>query len=55
MTGEKDFSDYDDHIIIFGWHPKRTGKMINHILGDSKRQNRKILLCVVEEMEHPFC
>ncbi len=54
MTGEKDFSDYDDHIIIFGWHPKRTGKMINHILGDSKRQNRKILLCVVEEMEHPF-
>lgn len=54
MTGERDFSDYDDHIIIFGWHPKRTGRMIRHILGDNKRQTRKILLCVVEEMEHPF-
>lgn len=54
MTGDRDFSDYDDHIIIFGWHPKRTGRMINHILGDNKRQTRKILLCVVEEMEHPF-
>jgi len=54
MTGEKDFSDYDDHIIIFGWHPTRTGRMISHILGDSKRETRKILLCVVEEMEHPF-
>ena len=54
MTGERDFSDYDDHIIIFGWHPKRTGRMISHILGDNKRETRKILLCVVEEMEHPF-
>lgn len=54
MTGDRDFSDYDDHIIIFGWHPKRTGRIISHILGDNKRQTRKILLCVVEEMEHPF-
>lgn len=54
MTGEKDFSDYDDHIIIFGWHPTRTGRIIQHILGDNKREVRKILLCVVEEMEHPF-
>lgn len=54
MTGEKDFSDYDDHIIIFGWHPSRTDKIIRHILGDSKREQRKILLCVAEEMEHPF-
>ena len=54
MTGDKDFSDYDDHIIIFGWHPARTPKIVSHILGDSKRESRKILLCVVEEMEHPF-
>lgn len=54
MTGEKDFSHYDDHIIIFGWHPIRTAKIISHILGDNKRENRVILLCVAEEMEHPF-
>lgn len=54
MTGEKDFSDYDTHILIFGWHPSRTEKMVQHILGDNKRQQRKILLCVAEDMEHPF-
>lgn len=54
MTGEKDFSHLDTHILIFGWQEKRTGKMIQHILGDSKRVNRQIVLCVTEEMEHPF-
>lgn len=54
MTGEKDFSYLDTHILIFGWHERRTGKIIEHILGDNKRMQRKILLCVVEEMEHPF-
>lgn len=54
MTGEKDFSYLDTHILIFGWHERRTGKIIEHILGDNKRMQRKILLCVVEDMEHPF-
>lgn len=55
MTGEQDFQHLDTHILIFGWHPSRTGKMIQHILGDSKRQQRKILLCVTQDnLEHPF-
>lgn len=54
MTGEKDFSELESHIIIFGWHERRTGKMIRHILGDNKRQQRTILLCVTQELEHPF-
>ncbi len=54
MTGTKDFSEEDSHILIFGWHEGRTEKMIKHILGDHKRQKRKILLCVTNELEHPF-
>lgn len=54
MTGEKDFSEEDSHILIFGWHESRTEKMVKHILGDNKRQKRKILLCVTNELEHPF-
>lgn len=54
MTGEKDFSHLDTHILIFGWHETRTAKIIEHILGDKRRVQRKILLCVFEEMEHPF-
>jgi len=54
MTGEKDFSEEDSHILIFGWHEQRTEKIVKHILGDNKRQKRKILLCVTNELEHPF-
>jgi voltage-gated potassium channel len=54
MTGEKDFSEEDSHILIFGWHENRTEKMVQHILGDNKRQKRKILLCVTNDLEHPF-
>ena len=54
MTGEKDFSTFDDHILIFGWHPNRTPKIIDHILGDKNRCDRSILLCVKEDINHPF-
>ncbi|CCQ12690.1 putative potassium channel [Pseudoalteromonas luteoviolacea B = ATCC 29581] len=54
MTGNKDFSHMTDHIIIFGWHPVRTKKMIDYILADSKRKARRILLAVTDDMEHPF-
>ncbi|MFT5162492.1 MAG: voltage-gated potassium channel [Alteromonadaceae bacterium] len=54
MTGEKNFKHLQDHIIIFGWHPHRTPKIIDHILGDKKRQKRVILLCVKNDITHPF-
>jgi voltage-gated potassium channel len=54
MTGEKDFDHLHDHIIIFGWHPVRTPKIIEHILGDVKREDRTILLCVKDDIQHPF-
>ena len=54
MTSEKDFKHLRDHIIIFGWHPHRTPKIVDHILGDQRRQNRLILLCVKQDISHPF-
>lgn len=54
MTGEKNYSHYSEHIVIFGWHAVRTAKMINYILADNKRIERRILLAVSEEMLHPF-
>ncbi len=53
MKGERDFSHLSDHIVILGWQPRQTLKIIDLILGDSRRQQRQILLCVTEEMEHP--
>jgi len=54
MTGDKNYSHYDGHIIIFGWHKTRTAKMIQYILADNKREQRQILLVVMDEMTHPF-
>lgn len=54
MNGKKDFSMYKDHILIFGWRGKRTKHIIDLILADKKRYNRKIILCVEKEMVHPF-
>lgn len=54
MTGDKNFSHINNHIIIFGWHDTRTKKIIDYILADKKRLDRRILLVVTEQMEHPF-
>ncbi|CAM3857930.1 potassium channel protein [Pseudoalteromonas sp. CO348] len=54
MTGEKDFAHLQNHIVIFGWHDVRTKKMVDYILGDNKREDRKIVLAVTEVMEHPL-
>lgn len=53
MTGSKNYSNYVSHIIIFGWTDARTRKIIECILGDKKREARRILLCVTDEIEHP--
>ena len=54
MTGEKDYYHLQKHIIIFGWHPIRTKKIIDYILADEKRDNREIVLAVTDDMEHPL-
>ena len=54
MTGDKDYSGQTEHILIFGYHPSRTSKMINYILADNKRDERRILLAVNDQITHPF-
>lgn len=53
MTGNKNYSSYESHIIIFGWTDSRTRKIIECILGDKNREQRRILLCVTDDIEHP--
>lgn len=54
MNGKKDFSTYSDHILILGWRAHRTKRILELILADKKRYQRKIILCVEREMTHPF-
>ncbi|MGB0361368.1 MAG: potassium channel family protein, partial [Endozoicomonas sp.] len=54
MQGKGDYSDLENHIVVFGWHQRHTKRMIDLIYGDSKREDRKVLLCTTEDMDNPF-
>lgn len=54
MQGRGDYSDLDGHIVILGWHGQRTARMIQLIYGDTRRINRKVVLCTTTEMDNPF-
>lgn len=54
MQGKNDFSHWQDHILLFGWNPQRTRRIVELILGDKNRLDRKIILCMTEDMDHPL-
>jgi len=54
MNGTSNFYHYNDHILLLGWDSSSTEQIVQLILGDKKRQKRKILLCVTEQMHNPF-
>ncbi|WP_422133702.1 potassium channel family protein [Endozoicomonas sp. ALD040] len=54
MKGKGDYSALVGHVVILGWHPERTARMIELIFGDIRREDRKVVLCATEEMDNPF-
>ncbi|MBB1488029.1 potassium channel family protein [Oceanospirillum sediminis] len=55
IKGQRDFSDYNDHVILFGWQPVIGKKTIECILKDKKRANSKIIICTTDDQQtHPM-
>ncbi|MDP0563262.1 MAG: ion channel [Candidatus Endonucleobacter sp. (ex Gigantidas childressi)] len=54
MQGEIDYSQLKDHIVILGWHPEKTSRMVQLIFGDVRGQKRDVVLCTSENVENPF-
>ncbi|WAJ69506.1 potassium channel family protein [Catenovulum adriaticum] len=54
IMGNKNFKHYQNHIILFGYHHKITDDMVKHILADTQREGRRIILCDLTETEHPL-
>ena len=54
MNGTNNFSHYDDHILLLCWDQHSTAQIIELILGDKKRVDRRILLCVTDDIKNPF-
>ncbi|WP_330925313.1 ion channel [Candidatus Sororendozoicomonas aggregata] len=54
MQGKADYSGLQDHVVILGWHPEKTKRMVQLIYGDARRQKREVVLCTDQDMENPF-
>ena len=54
MQGRGDYSRHENHIVILGWNPDRTPRMIELIFGDTRREDRSVILCTTMEMDNPF-
>jgi len=54
MDGSNNFLHLENHILLLCWDPHSTPQIVDLILGDKKRTARQILLCVTQEMTHPF-
>ena len=55
MKGKADYSqELQGHIVILGWHPEKTNRMVQLIFGDARREKREVVLCADQDMENPF-
>ncbi len=54
MQGKADYSQLRDHIVILGWHPEKTNRMVQLIFGDTRRLSREVVLCTDQDMENPL-
>ena len=54
MNGKKDFSHMENHIIIVGFEPRKTNKLIDLILADHHRSKRFILIASDDGHSHPY-
>jgi voltage-gated potassium channel len=54
LRGLANYENLTNHIVILGWHGVRTERMVEHILGGQREDNREIVLCCAEELENPM-
>lgn len=54
MSGKADYSHLSGHTLLFGWNGAQTERIVDLLLADSASRDQEILLCVIQEMEHPF-
>ena len=52
MAGQGDYSDYEGHTVILGWHGENTRKMVGYMRGD--RGDRDIVLAAHRVRENPI-
>ena len=54
MRGLASYEEFENHIVILGWHGSRTERMVAHIRGDHSEHGRAIVLCSAQSIENPM-
>ena len=54
LRGLADYENTQDHIVILGWHGSRTERMVDHIRGGQREQEREIILCSAQTIDNPM-
>ncbi|MER2491375.1 potassium channel protein [Catenovulum sediminis] len=54
IMGNSSFAAFENHIVIIGYHPQVSAQIVINILADKHREGRKILLCDMQQSEHPM-
>lgn len=54
MNGKRDFSHLSKHILIVGYEPRKTNRLVDLILADENRTKRFILIASDDGHKHPY-
>ncbi|ECC3551242.1 two pore domain potassium channel family protein [Salmonella enterica subsp. salamae] len=53
-TGMGDYRHLHHHMLVIGWRGHQTEKMISLLLYDKRRAFERVLLCELEDIQHPL-
>ena len=54
MRGLADYGHLEGHIVILGWQEPETRRMVEYIFGDTRREDRQIVLGATQDMDNPL-
>jgi len=54
MKGREDYSDMEDHVVVFGWHGDRTRRLINLLLAEEDAAESGLVLVADDLDENPM-
>ncbi|EBL6884312.1 two pore domain potassium channel family protein [Salmonella enterica subsp. enterica serovar Litchfield] len=54
ITGMGDYRHLHHHMLVIGWRGHQTEKMISLLLYDKRRAFERVLLCELEDIQHPL-
>ena len=53
MLGQADYSEMQGHLVVLGWHPTKTPRMLQLLFAETHDFHNNVILCAVDDMANP--